>query len=143
MSPRAAGAATARPDVVAIINSTPDAVDMLRVALQPLGTAIVSAFTFDIREGRIDFAGFMRQHRPGIIIYDIAPPYDQNWALLQHLRRTPQMRRVPLVITSTNAEYVQALAGRDDQIYEIVGKPDDLGRIVRAAKEALRARRTR
>jgi CheY-like chemotaxis protein len=130
-------------DVIAIINSTPDAIDMLRVALQPIGAAIVSTYTHDIRDGRIDFAGFMRQHRPRVIVYDIAPPYDQNWLLLQHLRSSEAMRGIPIVITSTNAPYVQDLAGRDEQVYEVIGKSEDLGRIVQATKEALRVRRTR
>ena len=42
-----------------------------------------------------------------------------------------------------NVKHVEGLAGRDERIYEVVGKPHDLDEIVRAAKEAVRARPTR
>ena len=130
-------------NVVAIFNSSPDTVDMLREVLHHAGITAVSAFTFDIRDGQVDLEGFIRQHQPGAIVYDVAPPYEPNWQLYQHLRSTPALAHCRFVVTSTNAEHVRALAGRDERIYEIVGKPYDLGEIVQAVKETLRARPTR
>jgi DNA-binding response OmpR family regulator len=132
-----------RPNVVAIFNSSPDTVDMLREVLQHAGIVAVSAFTFDIRDGQVDLEAFIRQHQPGAVIYDVAPPYEPNWQLYQHLRATPAFAHCRFVVTSTNAEHVRKLAGRDERIYEIVGKPYDLGEVVQAVKEALRARPTR
>jgi hypothetical protein len=47
------------------------------------------------------------------------------------------------VLTSTNAKHVERLAGPQHHIYEIVGKPFDLGQLVQAVKEATRSRPTR
>jgi len=47
------------------------------------------------------------------------------------------------VLTSTNPKHATELAGRDHHVYEVVGKPVDLDEIVRAVKEASRARPTR
>ena len=110
-------------DVVAIFNTSPDTVDMLREAFRPAGIATVSAFTFEIRDGHVDLESFMRQHQPGAIVYDIAPPYDQNWQLFQHLRSTPALANCPFVVTSTNVKSVRDAGGKDLQVYEIVGKP--------------------
>jgi len=77
-----------------------------------------------------------------VIVYDVAPPYDRNWALFRHFRSMPFMAGLEFVVTSTNANYVQQLA-RDERIYEIIGKPYGLDEIVRAVKEAIRARPTR
>jgi CheY-like chemotaxis protein len=85
----------------------------------------------------------MRQHRPKVIVYDIAPPYEANWRLFQHVRTAPAVQHVQWVITTTNAAHVQKLAGKDEQLYEVVGKPYDLDRICAAVKEAMRARPTR
>jgi CheY-like chemotaxis protein len=130
-------------NIVAVFNTSPDTVELLRVVLQQAGFLVASAFTYDIRDGRVDLDRFVRQNHPAVVVYDVAPPYDTNWALLQNLRAEPALQRCQFVITSTNAAYVQRLAGRDEQIYEIVGKPYDLDLIVRAVKEAVRVRSVR
>jgi CheY-like chemotaxis protein len=125
-----------RPRVVAIVNSSPDAVELLRTALQYAGLVPVAAYTYDIRDGRVDIDAFMRQHRPHVVLYDVAVPYDANWALFQHLRETTPFKDRAHVITSTNAAYVQQLAGDDTPVYEVIGKQDDLAVIVRMVREA-------
>lgn len=131
------------PDVVAVINTSPDTIELLRLTLQPAGIITVSAFTYEIRDGKIDLNAFMAAHRPKVIIYDVAPPYDANWRFLQHLRANPAVQGVRWVITSTNPVHVEKLAGKDEQVHEIVGKPYDLDRIAAATKEALRSRPTK
>ena len=41
-------------EAVAIINTSPDTVDLLRQVLQRAGFLVVSCYTFDIRDGRLD-----------------------------------------------------------------------------------------
>jgi DNA-binding NtrC family response regulator len=132
-----------RPVVAAIFNSSPDIVDLMRRAFEPAGIVTVSVLTHQIREGVVDVEGFLRQHDPEVIVYDIAPPYDANWQLFQHICRMKVMQDRNIVLTSTNAAHVEKLAGRNQTIYEVVGKPIDLDQIVRAVKEASRARPTR
>ena len=126
--------------VAAVFNTSPDIVDLLRRALEPAGIVTVSALTFEIREGAVDVDAFLRQHDPSVIVYDIAPPYDANWQLFQHVCAMERMRSRPVVLTSSNVRHVQQLAGRNEKIYEIVGKPLDLDQIVQAVKEASRLR---
>ena len=128
-----------RPPVVAVINTSPDVVDMLRLALEHAGFVVVSAFTFEIREGATDVESFVRQHRPSVIVYDIAPPYEANWQLFLHIRAMEVMKGRRFVLTTTNARQVQKLVGSAEQIHEIVGKPYDLDEITRATHDALRA----
>ena len=130
-------------NVVAVINSTTDVVDLLRVALEQAGLVVVSALTPEIRGGHVDVEQFVRQHEPKVIVYDIAPPYEPNWHFFQHVAGMPVMKGRQFVITSTNARHVERLAAPQEHVYEVVGKSDDIGRIVQAAKEALRVRPTR
>ena len=53
--------------VAAIVNTSPDTVDLLRDALERAGFLVVSCFTHDIREGRVDFEAFLRAHKPSVI----------------------------------------------------------------------------
>lgn len=131
------------PYVAAIINTSPDVVDMLRVVLEQAGIVVVSAFTHEIRDGHVDLERLLSQHKPNVIVYDIAPPYAANWQLYQHLSESPSMQQCQVVLTSTNPARVTELSGEDRRVYEIVGKPFDLDVIVRAVKEAIRARPTR
>jgi hypothetical protein len=103
--------------VVAVFNTSPDTVDLLRDVLESAGIVVVSAFTWELRGAQVDLASFMEQHRPEVVVYDIAPPYDRNWQSFLHIRGLPAMAGVEFVITSTNARCVQELA-RDERVYE-------------------------
>jgi DNA-binding response OmpR family regulator len=122
--------------VVAIINSSEDTTDLLRLAFEQAGFVVVTAFTHAIRDSQVDFEGFVRQHRPDVIVYDVALPYDANWRLFEHLRNTPVCQGVAFVVTTTNVAQVQKVAGPAEVMHEIVGKPYDLGRLTAAVEEA-------
>jgi len=134
---------TQHPHVTAVFNTSEDTTDLLRVILEQAGFVVVTAFTNDLRDGKLDLESFMRQHRPQVIVYDVAIPYEQNWRLFQHFQSSPACEGVHFVVTTTNARHVQQIAGAHPTVYEIVGKPYDLDLIVRAVKEAARARPTR
>jgi len=132
------------PTVVAVFNTSEDTTDLLRVVFERAGFVVVCAFTNMLRDGKVDFEAFMRQHRPQVIVYDVALPYEENWRLLQHFRSSPACAGVQFVVTTTNAKHLESLAGAGHQtIYEIVGKPYDLDILVNAVKDAAHARPTR
>jgi DNA-binding response OmpR family regulator len=128
--------------VAAVVNTSPDVVELLREAFEQAGMTTVSAFTFDIRDGRVDLDGFIHQYDPRVIVYDVAPPYEANWRLFQQISSRPVMSGRAFVLTATNAAHVQKLAGSQWPIYEVVGKPFDLEQVTRAVKEASRSRPT-
>jgi DNA-binding response OmpR family regulator len=130
-------------DVVAVFNTSEDTTDLLRTVLEQAGFVVVTAFTNKLRDSEIDFEGFMRQHRPKVIVYDIALPYEQNWRLFQHMKSSPACSGVSFVVTTTNAAQVQRVAGADLHVHEIIGKPYDLDALVRAVKDAAHERPTR
>jgi len=126
--------------VVALFNGNHDALALVGKLLESAGFDVVSALIPEVRDGRCDVNRMMEQHDPAVVVYDIAAPYEENWAMFQQLRATA-MRDRNFVITSANPVRVERLAGRDDRIFEIVDQPFDLDNIVHAVKEAARARR--
>src|SRR4030095_8535623 len=84
-----------RPFVAAVFNTSPDTVEMLRVVLTQAGFVVVSGYTFELRDLKVDLDAFMRQHQPNEILYDLAPPYEENCRLFEHLRATPAFKGGP------------------------------------------------
>ena len=122
----------ARSKVVAIINTSPDTVDLLRFVFERAGYVVVSAFSWEMRNSRLDIESFMRQHQPDVVVYDVAPPYDENWRLLQHFCTLPGVRGTKFVITTTNIKHVRDISGPDQELHEIIGKPYDLDQVLKA-----------
>ena len=129
--------ATAKPPVVGILNTNDDTVEMLRMMLETEGIVTVSAHVTDIRRGEVDFSGFIKEHDPTVLIYDLPPPYDRSWLFLQHLRTTDVGRSRKYVLTSTNPARVHQVAGIDEPVHEVIGKPYDMHLIIDAVKKAL------
>ena len=125
------------PPVVAILNSNDDTVEMLAMMLEAEGMVAVTAHVSDLRRGKFDFGGFLSEHDPKVIIYDVPPPYDRSWLFFEHLRNLPSMKGRNFVVTSTNPERVQQVAKPDQPIYEIIGKPYDLRMIIDEVRKQL------
>ena len=107
--------------------------------MEHAGIVVVSAMTHEIRDGEVDLETFVRQHDPKVIIYDIAPPYEANWLLFQHICNMPALKGRHFIVTTTNERHVRGLAGVNQPLFEIVGKPYDLELLAAAVIEAVSA----
>lgn len=128
------------PDVVTLFNYNPDAMARIAKVLESAGFTVISALIPEVRDGRCDLDALMARHDPSVVVYDICPPYEENWAVFEALRARPAMAGCRFVITAASASDVERLAGHDERIFEVVDKDSDLGELAHAVKEAARAR---
>jgi CheY-like chemotaxis protein len=125
---------TSRAPVVAVFNSSDDMVELLRVLFERYGFVVVTGHITAIRKGELDLAAFVAQHQPHVVVYDVVPPYDRQWRFLDHLRKTSPLKAIPFVLTSSNAHATRQLAGTDEQIIEVLGRPFEFDNLVEAVR---------
>jgi DNA-binding response OmpR family regulator len=128
--------------VVALFNASDDTMEMVRRMLDASGfDCLVGCHFSDLKKGVTDFAGFVGTHQPEVLIFDISPPYKENWAFFKRLREDGAMDGRGLVLTTTNKARLDETAGTDSKALEIVGKPYDLDQIKAAIHTALKRAR--
>ena len=116
--------------VVALFNSSDDTVEMVQRMLDASGfSCLVGCHFADLKSGFVDFTRYLNLHQPDVVIFDISPPYAENWQFFRGLRDGRAMAGRGLVLTTTNKERLDETLGQDSEAIEIVGKPYDLGQI--------------
>jgi DNA-binding response OmpR family regulator len=124
--------------VVALFNASDDTVEMVRRMLDASDfSCLIGCHLADLKKGRIDFAKYLAEHAPQVVIVDVSPPYAENWAFLTTLRHDKAMAGRGLVVTTTNKLRLDETVGGDSEALEIVGKPYDLDQIKSAIHSAL------
>ena len=84
----------------------------------------------------MNLEAFIEQHQPQVVVYDIAPPYANNWNLFRHLSQLPGLKDRPFVITSTNPVRVRELAQTDQEVSEIVEIPYLIAQLIETVRAA-------
>jgi DNA-binding response OmpR family regulator len=126
--------------VVAVINTNPDLVELLKVRLESAGFVVLILHIAEIRRG-LDLAGVLTAHQPSVVVYDVVIPYERNFRFLQHLRET-LFKGHRFVLTTPNAVALAKIVGKDEKVYEVLDDRADIDAIVQAVREAARARPT-
>jgi DNA-binding NtrC family response regulator len=124
--------------VVAVINTNPDLVELLKQRLESAGFVALIMHIEEIRKG-LDLGAVLDAHKPSVVVYDVVMPYDRNYRFLQHLRETT-LKDCRFVLTTPNAVALSRIVGKDEKVYEVLDDRADIDAIVQAVREASRSR---
>jgi DNA-binding response OmpR family regulator len=132
-------ASTPAKPVVALFDASPDTVDMVQRMLDASGfNCLVGCQFSDLKKGGTDFARYLAKHEPDVVIFDISPPYKENWHFFRTLRDSKAMEGRGFVLTTTNKTRLDETVGANSEAFEVVGKPYDLDQIKFAIRAALK-----
>jgi DNA-binding response OmpR family regulator len=128
--------------IVALFNASDDTIDMVQKLLTDSKSdqTLIWCHFADLKKGVVDFERYMAKHNPEVVIFDISPPYDENWEFFKTMRDAKTMQHRGVVLTTTNKNRLDEVLGENSHALEVVGKSKDLREIDAAIKaETIRA----
>jgi len=117
--------------VVALFNASDDTIDMIQKLLTASGgdQTLIWCHFADLKKGIVNFNKYMDRHNPEVVIFDLSPPYDENWKFFKTMRDDKVMEGRGVVLTTTNKARLDEVLGEDSHALEVVGKTSDLQQI--------------
>jgi hypothetical protein len=124
------------PGVIALFNASDDTIDMIQRLLTKSGgsQSLIWCHFADLKKGVVNFESYMKKHNPEVVIFDISPPYDENWQYFKKMRDAKTMRGRGSVLTTTNKLRLDEVLKEDSHALKVVGKTADLEAINTAIK---------
>ncbi len=126
--------------IVALFNASDDTIDMVQKLLTASGRdqTLIWCHFADLRKGIVDFGKYIDKHNPEVVIFDLSPPYDENWQFFKTMRDDKVMKERGIVLTTTNKNRLDEVLGEDSHALEVVGRPKDLDQIDAAIRAETR-----
>jgi hypothetical protein len=123
---------------VVLFEASEDTVAMMQALLTEAGASqsLLRVPLADLKRGITDFRRYLDQHNPEVVIVDISPPYDENWAFFVTMRDTVSMEGRGIVLTTTSNQRLDEVIGEDSHAFEVVGTDLDHARILDEIKVA-------
>ena len=122
--------------IVALFNASDDTIDMVEKLLTDAGNeqTLIWCHFADLKKGIVDFGKYMDRHNPEVVIFNLSPPYDENWRFFKTMRDADMMKGRGVVLTTTNKNRLDEVLGEDSHALEVVGRVKDLQQIGAAIK---------
>jgi hypothetical protein len=129
---------------VAMFSASDDTIAMMQALLIEAAAdqSLISCPLADIKQGITDFRKYLEGHNPEVVIFDISPPYNENWAVFTTIRDDAVMRGRGVVLTTTSKAHLDELNGEETYACEVVGGVVNRALLLAEIKAATRLART-
>jgi DNA-binding response OmpR family regulator len=123
---------------VVLFEASEDTVEMMQALLTEAGASqsLRRCPLADLKRGITDFRKYLDQHNPEVVIVDLSPPYDENWAFFTTMREDAAMEGRGIVLTTTSKQRLDEVIGEDSHAFEVVGRHLDHALILEEIKVA-------
>ena len=122
---------------IGIMNHSPDIIEALKESLQMDGFEVITAEVPVMSKRQVMMKEFIKKHKPTVIVFDIPPPYLENYSFLMTFIDKGHNKKIQFVITTTNKGVLESQVG-NTHVIEMIGKPFDLQEITDAVKQKLK-----
>jgi DNA-binding NtrC family response regulator len=122
---------------VAVVNTSQEIVELLQGILEDEGFIASTAYVINFKRDAADLHAFLHTHRPQVVLWDIALPYEENWRFFQDVAR-PVVAEYgcDYVLMTTNKTVLERMVGSTD-VHELVGKPFDIALLLQTVRRLL------
>ena len=129
---------------VAMFDASDDTIAMMRALLTEAGASqsLIHCSFVDLKREITDFRKYLVAHNPEVVIFDISPPYDENWTFFTIVRDSAAMQGRGVVLTTTSKKHLDELIGEDSHALEVTSTLMDRALILQEIKAATRVART-
>ena len=128
---------------VALFISNADTCEMVLHMLHALGyDAIVGCPIAELRSNPVNFARYLIKFEPQVVIFDIGPPYQENWHLFGPLFHDEAIEGRGLVVTTPNKLALDHAMGKQSGSIEMLGRPYAANEIENAIEAAVKRGQT-
>lgn len=124
--------AHARPATLVYVEDEPINVLLMQELLRT-----VPPWTLHVANDGLSGLELVRQLRPDLVMTDINLPGLDGFGLLERLRADPELRDLPCLVLSADAQELQLQRAQEAGFDAVLTKPVDLGRLLRCIEEQL------
>lgn len=118
---------------VAIFDANEGTADMLETLLTQAGYHTVHGRLSGVTPA-VEAGAFIAVHDPGVIVWDLSPPYQRNWAFFSAIRATGAFAGRGIVLTTTHMGTLESLVRSSAISVEMLTKPYHLSVMMAAVR---------
>lgn len=88
------------------MDTVPDTMSIVQEMLKERGIKCSRVVITDLQRGKIDVLEYIAKETPDVILYDIAPPYQENWNYFKFLRKA--FPEIDFIVTTSSVKSLSA-----------------------------------
>src|SRR4051812_30629424 len=88
--------------VVGLFNASEETFKMVERMLVATSIQCLVCHFADLQKGQLDFTNYLATHNPAVVIFNISPPYDENWEFFRTMRDSRLMEGCAVVLMTSN-----------------------------------------